>query len=367
MDDLNLKELAIKDIVIKPVDLGLINDFTISRGSISVAENIFVCVKINSGIKGYGEIAPFEGLTGEKREKSLHIAEKFRSALTGKSVSNFYHLSKLLYEIAPDHPSTRCGFETAIIDAYARYLNVPFWALFGGKVINNLKTDITIPISDINQSMELAENWYKKGFETLKLKVGKNPENEIHLVEKIFKKLPDVKFIFDANQGFSKSEAVQFIKELIKLKCKVEMIEQPVERDDTDGLKELRHAFHIPIAADESVLSKKDAIDLVKKDAVDIINLKIMKSGVIETFEIASIAKAAGLELMIGGMVESRLGMSCSLGIVLSRGDIKYLDLDTPLLLKEDHHEGGYEYHSALIKPYTGNGLALTPKIFMRE
>lgn len=363
----NFKELIIKEIIIKPVDIGLINDFTIARGSISVAQNIFICLKINSEINGYGEIAPFEGLTGECRDKSLQIAEKFRSELIGKSVSNYYYLSKLLHEMAPDHPSTRCGFETAIIDAYARYLNVPFWSLFGGKLINNLKTDITIPISDINQSFELAKKWYKEGFETLKLKVGKYPENEIYLVKKILEKFPDVKFIFDANQGYSRSEAMLFINELIKLKCKVVMIEQPVVRDDIDGLKELKQTFHIPIAADESVFSGKDAIDLIKNDAVDIINLKIMKSGVIETFEIASIASAAGIDLMIGGMVESRLGMSCSLCIALSRGNIKYLDLDTPLLMEEDPHEGGYEYQSSLIKPYIYNGLSITPKIFINE
>ena len=69
-------------------------------------------------------------------------------------------------------------------------------------------------------------------------------------------------------------------------------------------------------------------------------------------------------------MVESRLGMSCSLCIALSRGKrkyIKYLDLDTPLLMNEDPHEGGYEYQSSLIKPYIYNGLSITPKIFINE
>ena len=115
----------------------------------------------------------------------------------------------------------------------------------------------------------------------------------------------------------------------------------------------------IPVAADESVRSLSDAKTVFQKQAADYVNVKIMKTGVIQAMEIASFARSAGLRLMAGGMVETRIAMGCSFSLVLGLGGFDVLDLDTPLLLSEDPVEGGYRYRGPSLVPWDGPGLDL--------
>jgi len=361
------RDLRIENILVKPVDIELTDTFTISQGSIEKAENVYIEITLGSGIKGYGEIAPFEELSGEDRDFCAHIATDLKGHLIGKTVNNFIQLSRMIKEIFPHQPAPRCGYETAIIDAYSRSLGIPFWGLFGGRSIQDLKTDITIPILTFERSVELAKEWYKKGFETLKIKVGSSFDNELKLVTHINKIIPDINFILDANQGFEVNEAILFIKELQKKKCDIILYEQPVKMKDIDGMKKIKASINVPLAADETVFTKADAVEVIKKEAADVINLKIMKSGVIDTFDIASMTLSAGLGLMIGGMVESRLGMGCSLAIAQVVDGIKFFDLDTPILMSEEPISGGYSYNGPLMIPNEKPGLDMVPVIFDQD
>jgi len=150
------RELSIKSIKVKPVDLNLTDCFTISQGSIETAENIFLEITLESGVKGYGEITPFEDLFGKGRDFCTMVANDLKEHLIGKPVSNFIYLSRFLKEISQGQPAVRCGYEIAIIDAYSRSLGVPFWGLLGGRKINGLKTDITIPMLEFDRSVKLS-------------------------------------------------------------------------------------------------------------------------------------------------------------------------------------------------------------------
>ena len=125
-----------------------------------------------------------------------------------------------------------------------------------------------------------------------------------------------------------------------------------------------RKTSAVPLVADESVFTLQDLHHVVKKQAADVINLKIMKSGVMETIDIATVANSMGLRLMIGGMVETRLAMGCSLHIAASLGFIRYFDLDTPLLMKREPFEGGYQYEGNEMLLTTEFGLGMTPKFY---
>ncbi|MFC2118658.1 dipeptide epimerase [Bacteroidota bacterium] len=364
MNKTRTRDLTIESIDIRPVNISLTDAFTISRGSIERAENVFLEITLKSGIKGYGEIAPFEELTGEDRDFCVDVANKLKEHLIGKAVHNYVYLSRLIKEIMPGQTAVRCGYEIAILDAYSRFLNIPFRELFGGRLITGLKTDITIPILGFKRSVELAEQWFKKGFNTFKIKVGSNFDNEIKLVNHINELIPDAEFIFDANQGFEVDEAILFVNELEKRGCKIILYEQPVKREDIEGMIKIKQSINVPLAADETVFTKADALEVIIRDAADVINLKIMKSGVIDTFEIASMTLTAGLGLMIGGMVESRLAMGCSLAIAQAVDGISFFDLDTPILMSEDPLVGGYSYDGPLMIPDNYPGLGMHPKIF---
>jgi L-alanine-DL-glutamate epimerase-like enolase superfamily enzyme len=127
-----------------------------------------------------------------------------------------------------------------------------------------------------------------------------------------------------------------------------------------DGLAAIRRETGIPVAADESVRSLVDARQVVAQRAADYVNIKIMKTGVMEAHEIALFILGSGLKLMIGGMVETRVAMGCSFSLVLGMKGFDVLDLDTPLLLGKDPVTGGYTYNGPHLLPWHEPGLGMT-------
>ncbi len=234
------------------------------------------------------------------------------------------------------------------------------WQLWGGADVRARETDITIPITDLDKTVTLAREWHAKGFRLFKMKVGKDVESDIRRLEAVHRTLPDISFIGDGNQGFSRQDCLTFAQGVKKFGGTMVLLEQPVVRDDLDSMAVIRRETGIPVAADESVRSLADAQEVVARSAADYINIKIMKTGVNEAVEIASFTKASGLKLMIGGMVETRVAMGCSFSLVLGLGGFEMLDLDTPLLLASDPVTGGYRYEGPHLQPCSGPGIDMT-------
>ena len=361
MPHLTSSELAITNIEIWPLDIAVTDDFVISQGKVSTAEIAFVEMRLRCGATGYGEIAPFTDVTGEDRQTSSDVAVQLKQLLVGESVSSYGRLSYAIGEASPNQPAARCGLETAMLDALCRAMGIPLWAFWGGAFSSPPETDITLPLIEIGRCLELSNHWFNSGFRTFKLKVGSNLEQDIERIRLISEHFPQVSFILDANQGFTEDEALRFMREVLSLDCRVLLFEQPVARDDLAGLAAISRSINVPVAADESVATVKDALAVIEAKAAGVINLKIMKSGVLEAFRIATIARSNGIGLMFGGMVETRLAMGCSLALSLGLGGSNYLDLDTPLLLSEDPIEGGYQYEGPRMTICQEPGLGSIP------
>lgn len=342
-----------------PVDVPIIDPFVVATGARSTAQNIFVRVTLKGRAQGYGEAAPFPEVGGEDRDSCLTAMNQLSKLLLGQSAAEYKELSHLLAEQAPTHPAARCGLETALLDAFCHASNIPMWKLWGGADVRERETDITIPIAELDKTVLLARGWYNKGFRLFKMKVGKDVGNDIRRLEAVHNALPGITFIGDGNQGFSRDECLAFSKGVQRFGGTMVLLEQPVVRDDLESLAAIRQATGIPVAADESVRSLADAKEVVKQGAADYINIKIMKTGVMESLEIASFARASRLKLMIGGMVETRLAMGCSFSLVLGFGGFDLLDLDTPLLLATDPVKGGYSYKGPQLQPWRGPGLGM--------
>jgi L-alanine-DL-glutamate epimerase-like enolase superfamily enzyme len=342
------------------IDIPLTDHFTISQGSLSVAENAFVQVTLRCGVVGYGESAPFPGLTPEDRDGSLRAIEHLKEVVHGQSAARLRQLSRQMAGGRPGNPAARCGLETAILDAFCRALGIPMWAYFGGASTGPFETDITLPMLGIKRCLELADHWYRRGFRILKVKVGSNVDSDIGVIHDISARFPDTSFVVDANQGFSEHDALLLMQALKGSNVTVRMIEQPVHKTDIEALARLRREKIFPICADESVGSRQDAAEIVRAGAADIINIKIMKCGVVEAFDIALYSLTAGLQIMFGGMMETRLAMGCSLAMAAGIGQAHTLDLDTPLLMAADPLEGGYRYEGPRMSLAEGAGMGIT-------
>ncbi|HBH78823.1 MAG TPA: dipeptide epimerase, partial [Nitrospira sp.] len=192
---------------------------------------------------------------------------------------------------------------------------------------------------------------------------GKDVDADIRRLEALHRALPGISFIGDGNQGFSRAECLAFADGVRRFGGTLVLLEQPVVRDDLDSLVAIRRETGIPVAADESVRSLEDARKVITQGAADYINIKIMKTGVLEAVEIASFTLQAGLKLMVGGMLESRIAMGCSFGLVLGMKGFEVLDLDTPLLLASDPVQGGYCYDGPALQPWHEPGLGCAVSI----
>lgn len=356
-----MSRLTIKNVDIRSLDVPLTDAFNISQGSVTNVRNLLVVLTLQNGTTGYGEITPFPELAGEDRASCIQKFKEVADEIPGKSLENIRQLSGFLQEALPQSPSVRCGIEISMLDTLTRSLGIPLWAYFGGLNPQPLQTDITIPILSTERSLELAENWYKKGFRTLKMKVGIEHDREISLVAEINKRHKGLQYIIDANQAFSESQALEFVRELMGKGCKIILLEQPLNRHDLLGMGRLKKMLNVPVAADESVFSLEELRQVIQYKSADVVNLKIMKTGVFTALNIGATARSMGLELMIGGMVETRLAMGCSVSIAMGQFPIKFIDLDTPILMASDPFLGGYSYCGPDIMPWDTPGLGIEP------
>jgi L-Ala-D/L-Glu epimerase len=346
-----------------PIDIPITDPFVVATGARVVAENVFVQITLDDGTIGYGESAPFPEVGGEDRASCLSSLSQLSPRLIGRPAKDYGRLAQILAEAAPTQPAARCALETALLDACCRAEGLPMWRLWGGADVRGRETDITIPITSLDRTLRLASSWYEKGFRLFKMKVGVDVQEDIRRLEAVHNALPGIAFIGDGNQGFSRQDCLQFAKGVRQFGGTLLLLEQPVVREDLDSLAAIRRETGIPVAADESVRSIGDARRVVEAQAADYINIKIMKTGVLEAAEIAAFTLRAGLKLMVGGMVESRIAMGCSFSLVLGMAGFEVLDLDTPLLLAQDPIQGGYRYEGPLLQPWREPGLGMSTPV----
>jgi L-Ala-D/L-Glu epimerase len=331
----------ITHLAFRPFDVALSEPFGIAGGTQAVAENLLVELGLEGGAFGIGEAAPFPAFNGETRADAARVLEAARERLLGLEAATWRRASSLAKELLSSAPSALCAFETALLDALTRSLGLSLFAFFGGAE-PELVSDVTLTTGSPEQAAAQAARAHERGFRTLKAKVGGSPlTHDLERLSRAAAAAPDAAFILDANASFRPEEAIRLVRALGALRERVVLFEQPTAAKDLHGLRAVRESG-VRVAADESATSLEDLARLIAADAVDVINVKIMKSGVVTALDMAYGARAAGLELMIGGLVETRLAMTTSACLAAGIGGFSYVDLDTPLFMEKGPFTGGF-------------------------
>jgi L-alanine-DL-glutamate epimerase-like enolase superfamily enzyme len=215
------------------------------------------------------------------------------------------------------------------------------WKLWGGRN-QILRTDVTIVIGSLEESLQQARQYYRQGFRAFKIKVGQEMDLDIKRVIGVAAIVKGSVIILDANQGFDVKGILNFIKEIHRYGVKVALLEQPVKKGNWQALADIGRQSGLCVCADESVSSLRDALSAIEQNAVGAINIKLMKTGIVESVAIAQLARVKGLKLMIGGMMESNIAMTAAAHVAVGLGVFDFIDLDTPFFIKGEQQSNPY-------------------------
>lgn len=352
----------IRALFVTPLDIPLTAPFGIAGGAQSAARNVLVTVVLADGTRGWGEAAPFPAYNGETQTAALAALTAASGWLAGGDVREWRRIAaEFRQRGGATCGAAQCALETALLDALTRHYAVPLWCFFGG-IDTELETDMTVTTGTAAAARAAARAIRGRRIRMIKVKIG-GPEGVAHDLARlvaIHEAAPAAPLILDGNASLTRGAAAELVRGLKEHGIAPVLLEQWLAKEDLDGARALGTESGWPVAADESVSTVADALRVAQAGAAQVINIKLMKAGIIVALEIAAIAREAGLGLMIGGNVESILAMTASACFAAGQGRFQFADLDTPLFLAANPFDGGYILDGGLVSVAhitTGHGV----------
>jgi L-alanine-DL-glutamate epimerase-like enolase superfamily enzyme len=337
------------------LEIPLQTSYELAYGSFEAVENLVVRVQTESGLRGWGCAAPDSHVTGETVEGNLGaLREVLFPALHQSGESTVEELLRKIREGAPGDPAARAAVDLALHDLWAKRRGISVQALLGGSR-RGIPTSITIGIMNIQETCAAAAQHLAEGFEILKIKGGRDPEEDIARVRAVRRACgPEVTIRLDANQGYSVDQARAVMGALAE---EIELIEQPVDAGDLDGLAALAAEAVVPVMADEPVLGPDEAREVLRR-GLRLVCVKLMKSGGLSAAaRLCDIAEEYGARVMIGCMDELPISMAGAAHLALSHPAVAYADLDGHIGMVQRVATGGLEIRSGRVSVATTPGL----------
>ncbi len=340
------------------VRLGLREPYAIAYDRIESVDNVFVRLVTDAGPPGYGCAAPDPAVTGESAAAVLAAVESAGSELRGADPLRRMRLLERLREPLADRPGALSAIDMALHDLLGKASGLPLWRLLGG-YRESIATSVTIGILPLDETLERARRHVGEGFRSLKLKGGLDVELDVERVRRTRETVGQkVELRFDANQGYSYDDTMRFVEGVRE--ARLELLEQPTAAGEADLLGRVTAAVELPVMADESLLTLRDAFRLAGDELADMVNVKLVKvGGLAEALRITAVARAARLEVMVGSMDESALGIAAGLALALARPGVAYADLDGHLELVDDPAAGAVVLRGGELHPSDAPGLGV--------
>lgn len=301
--------------------------WTLSRGTWNVRRNVLVRIE-KDGTSGMGEAAPIARYN-ENAEGGLAFIEKARPILE-KDLWQYFERWQELDALVPGEHAAKAALDMAILDWVGKKLGVPAYRFFGLDKDKTPPTTYSIGIDEVKVMQEKVRE--ARDFSVYKIKLGSKDDKAI--IDGI-RAVTSKPLRVDANEGWkTKKEALAMIDWLVGRG--VELVEQPMPAGMFDEYKWLKERSKLPLFADESLMKATDIPKIA--EGFHGINIKLMKCGGIqEAVRMVAMARAMGLKLMLGCMVETSLGITAGASIAPL---FDYADLDGNLLITNDPFKG---------------------------
>ncbi len=341
--------------------LGLTRPYTIAFDTTDAVENVFVRIETGGPFVGRGAASPAPHVTGETVAACAQaLAPDALSWLVGRDVRTLPALCREIARRMPFVPAARAAVDMALHDLLAQKLEMPLVEILG-RAHDRLPTSITIGIKNVAETLAEAEEYVGRGFRILKVKTGLSLEEDIERLRRLREKYPapGIGIRADANQGYTAEKTLRFFGETSGLS--LEFLEQPVPAAEVETLRRFPREVRDRIAADESLLTDRDAWSLAQAPrAAGIFNIKLMKcGGVAPAMRIAATAELSDIDLMWGCMDESAISITAALHAAFASPATRYLDLDGSLDLARDVVEGGFVIEDGVMRVTDAPGLGV--------
>ena len=344
-----------------PITMALSEPYTIAYEDVSTVTNIILCVNTDAGITGVGCAAPGPLVTGETAETVLdHCRRVVEPLLHGADPLRRASVRSQLKDALPGAPATLAMVDMALMDLLGKRAGLPVYEILGG-YRNRFITSVTIGIMPELDTVRRARDLVSQGFRALKIKGGRDIDEDIHRVSKVREAVGlGIEIRFDANEGYDEAAALRFAAAADKLG--VSVIEQPTSRLASEPLARIAQLSQVPIMADESFLDMRDAIALARDNAADMINIKLMKvGGITPAVHLMGLAAALGMGVMVGCMDEAAVSISAGLHVALSHPIVRFADLDGHLDLIGDPSAAALTLSDGYLYPSRLPGFGWTP------
>lgn len=328
-------------------NLKFCHPFTISKGT-KTHQPTFIVELEHMGIKGYGEACAiaYYNIPVEKMAEDLEAKKQFVEKFAFTDPERYWHY---LHHLLPKNNFLVCALDIAAWDLYGKLKRKKLYELWDGDIFKNPVTDYTIGIDSIDKMIGKMK---EKPWPIYKIKVG--TADDIAIV-KALRENTDSTLRVDANAAWDLETALKLIPQLKELG--VELVEQPLAKDNWEGMKALYKESSLPLYADEACVFEQDVERC--KDHFHGINIKLTKcSGITPARRMIDRARELDMNVMIGCMNESTIGAAAIAHLLPF---IDHVDMDGPLLLEEDVATGiGYDFGKIIYSDAPGLGIEYT-------
>lgn len=353
--------MKISSIRLGRISVPLRTPFKTALRSVSSVDDIIVEIHTDCGNVGYGEAPPTGVITGDTTGAIIGaIQDHIGKTILGRDVEDLEPLLQSVQRSIVGNTSAKAAVDMALWDLYGQLYHIPVCKLLGGGR-RQLVTDITISVNDPETMAADALQAVARGYDCLKMKVGVDPTLDVLRLKAVRDAVgQNIVIRIDANQAWAPKQAVRILNQMQEQGLDIELVEQPVKAHDFEGLKYVTERSFVPVLADEAVFSPEDAMTIMKMGAADLINIKLMKcGGIYNALKIASAAEVFGVECMIGCMLEAKISVNAAVHLACAKNIITKVDLDGPVLCREDPILGGAVFQEKLITVADGPGLGI--------
>lgn len=294
-----------------PIRIPLKKPFMIAVGALTHSNHVLVKLTDDEGRVGWGETSTFPEVYGYDQKSLFNVlTDHLIPAVIGLDPSNILEIHRRMDRALPYNLMAKTGVDIAVYDLAAQAFNTPLYSLLGGRRIGRIPLVGVVDIVPAEDAAISAIEQAEAGFETIKIKIGKDDHHDLERVKTVRKAVGnDIKLRVDGNAGYDRGTAEKVFKAMEEFD--LEWIEQPLVKWDLEGMARLAKLLDTPVAADESVHDAHDAHTLLKLGAADVINIKVVKcGGLYRSQKIASVCAAGGAPCFLGGTIETTPGMA---------------------------------------------------------